>query len=665
MDRAAPRSTRAAALERRRALSHNGAASLGAKQSRSRRSRPETGNRPDSPSRAAGPAFTAPDRADNRDNGARDNGARDRADGSCGCDHGGGSSPAPRQIVVTALSGRSLAQERRAERCQVGRGDAQACRPSGRMRSGNGVAPKVGIGTTLQGNVVTGTHVDSTARITGPEAGSCRVVTGTEYAGAEHFAELCDATPVPNVPKVGVGSTSRGQRVTGTEVGRSRRVAGDEHGSCTMVTGTEYLSAEGLGSFCGTVPDPGPAKVAVLDTTDGQVVTGTAVGRSPKVTGDEAGSCSKLTGTEYVSSSLPESLCATRAPRKVSVMSTAKERPVTGTAVGRSGNVTGDEYGACATVSGTDYVGLEQYQACNRPPVANPDKVGVMRTWRGQPVSGTVVERSEHVTGDEYGACQAVSGNEYAGPDQYDQYCDPEDRELLQARMQRRGAELSFVPSGTRSDGGEKLTGAERGEAVVVSGTPYAGGVQGQPAQVRGRFARPALRQAPADREPSQSEGAFSVSSPASVARDRSVARITGTAYGGGLRITGPVDRADGLVSGTPEFRYRDDNGASAPKRAQNAEATEEVRSRLTGEGREMGFAITGAAWRPNGVVTGTEGASARRNPTLRGDPRGSIRGAVQNKDIERVEQPVSRVTGSSGNYPRGSLITYSGGARG
>ena len=63
--------------------------------------------------------------------------------------------------------------------------------------------------------------------------------------------------------------------------------------------------------------------------------------------------------------------------------------------------------------------------------------------------------------------------------------------------------------------------------------------------------------------------------------------------------------------------------------------------------------------------MTGTEGLSAtRRNPTIR-------RGALNPMPVagmarpEDVPVPVSKVTGGSGNTEKGSLITYSGGARG
>ena len=650
MDRATPNQTRAAALERRRALSRNGAWAVASDQSRSRRSR----SAPPVASRSgAVPAAQAPEGA-----------AGDQSkDASCGCDHG---AEAARQVVVAASPGRVVAQKRRTERCQEGRGDAPTCRPTGRMRERDAVPPKVRVGTTLQGTLVTGTHVDPTVKVTGHEAGTCRVITGTEYAGAEQYSQLCDAVPVPGAPKVSVGSTSRGQRVTGTEVGRSPRVTGDEHGSCTAVTGTEYLGADKVRAFCGTAPEPSPARWTVSDTVNGQAVTGTEVGRSPKVTGDEAGACEKLTGTQYVSSSLPESLCGAGAPRKVSVMSTARERTLTGTEVGRSPKVTGDEAGACTSVSGTEYVGLEQYQACNRPSVPAPEKVRVMRTWQGRTVSGSTVEQRENVTGDEYGACQPVSGDEYVGPDQYGQYCAPREFQDSQARMRTRGLGFSRAPSGTPVAADGNVTGSGRGESLVVSGTPYAAGGQGQPLRLRGRLAGPGPAPPPPPATvPSEPAGAFIVSSPAAEVRDRPMTRVTGTAYGG-ARITGPVDRAGGLVSGTPEFRYREENPSPAASYVPaEPEVPDRGRSRLTGDGRELGFAITGAAWRPSKAVTGTEGASARRNPTLRGTPRDFGSGAMQNKAVERAEVPVSKITGGSGNYSAGSLITYSGGARG
>jgi hypothetical protein len=88
------------------------------------------------------------------------------------------------------------------------------------------------------------------------------------------------------------------------------------------------------------------------------------------------------------------------------------------------------------------------------------------------------------------------------------------------------------------------------------------------------------------------------------------------------------------------------------------------IKSRITGEGQDAGSKITGDDWDRGDHVTGTEGASATaRNQSRRGAPLGAM-GARASAPAE-APIPVSRVTGSSGNTETGSLITYSGGARG
>ncbi|MHB1618471.1 MAG: CsoS2 family carboxysome shell protein [Sulfuricella sp.] len=570
-------------------------------------------------------------------------------------------------------NGRDAAKARREALCQQGRGDDPACRPTGRVRPKPAAPAKVETGTTLRGTGLTGTQVERSGKVTGNEPGSCRAITGTEYIGAEQYGELCASVPNPAPAKVSIGNTSRGQRVSGAEIGRSIRVTGDEHGACKSVTGTEYLSADKFESFCSTKLVPAPAKVAEVTTAAGQGVTGTEVGRSAKVTGDEPGSCLKLTGSQYYQPEQFGSLCRSGngAPHKVSVMSTVKNHPVTGTELAAGALVTGDEHGACTSVTGTEYKDLAQYQACNREPVPTPEKVGVMHTWHDQQVSGTPVERSSKVTGDEHGACQPVSGTEYAGPDQYAAFCEPDQQTASKARREPSCGCMAMT--GVQRQSGSKVTGAVRGESRVLSGTPYSDTdrfvrQRGDVAQATHPLTRgPAdvPRVAAAVPEVADVRGNFSVTTPARSAQGSHLNRITGTAYGAIGRITGPVNLAAGLVSGTPEFRYRDEAAGAAPVAMGQAQAIEAARSRLTGDGREGGFAITGAAWRRNESVTGTEGTSTRRNPTMRGDQRGVVMGASQNKDRDRPEIPASKITGSSGNDAKGSAITYSGGARG
>ncbi|MBU2855860.1 transcriptional initiation protein Tat [Acidithiobacillus ferrooxidans] len=574
--------------------------------------------------------------------------------------------------AIAGLSGRDAAQARRKAMCQKGRSDQSAYRPSGRTRQKPAVPAKVEQGTTLSGTPVTGTQVERSTRVTGTEPGSCRAITGTEYIGIEQYGTLCAAIPEPAPAKVGVGRTARGQSVSGAEIGRSVKVTGDEHGSCKAVTGTEYLSADKFESLCATRPALTPAKVGVAATEAGQRVSGTDVGRSAIVTGDEPGSCRRLTGSQYYQPESFGSLCRDggSAPHKVSVMSTLREHALTGTETAPGNRVTGTDRGVCARVTGTESAGLAQYQACNRKPIPVPEKVSVMRTWHEQPVSGTSVERSPKITGDEHGDCQPVTGTEYAGPDQYAAFCAPDHQATAQALMAKQGGVADAMMTGIRLGPDSKVTGSARGEGQVLSGTPYAGTDQRALHKSGDGTRMHPLTRGPADaphtavaaQEVAADRGNFSVTSPARSAQGSPLNRITGTAYSAVGRITGPVNLAAGLVSGTPEFRYRDDAYAvAAPATA----APEVLRSRLTGDGREGGFAITGAAWRRNESITGTEGISTRRNPTLRGDQRGTVIGASQMKDRERPELPISRVTGSSGNDAKGSPITYSGGARG
>ncbi|XXG30925.1 MAG: CsoS2 family carboxysome shell protein [Ferrovum myxofaciens] len=518
-------------------------------------------------------------------------------------------------VGAVGLSGRAAARARREEMCVNGRGNDPACRPSGRVRS-PAVPVKVEIGTTLSGNLVTGTQVERSSKVTGVESGSCRGITGTEYIGAEQYGKLCASVPPAPPAKVSVSNTSRNQRVSGVELGRSARVTGDEHGACKAVTGTEYLGAEQFESFCATKPVSTPAKVGVAITRAGLNVSGTEVGRSVKVTGDESGACnSKLTGSQYAQD-LSVSMCQ-------------------GSGV--------------------------------------PHKVSVMSTVRDQPISGTMMEHNPKVTGDEYGGCQPISGTEYMGPDQYTAFCDADRQAASRALMASRGARAGIALSGTLVESGGRMTGAERGESQVLSGTPYSGpyqrvsqrGINSNPHPLTFGPANVSYEAESAPQAVTE-QSSFSIATPARKAQDSRLSRITGNISGAQGRITGPVNLAAGLVSGTPEFRYRDDAYGVALIAMEQPQVPEAQRSRLTGDGREGGFAITGAGWRRNESITGTEGTSAtRRNPTLRGNQRSMAMQVPAIKDREHLQVPPSKVTGSSGNAATGSTITYSGGARG
>lgn len=183
---------------------------------------------------------------------------------------------------------------------------------AGRASSASGGVPeKVAVSSTLSGGRVTGTLVGRSARVTGDEPGSCRSVTGDEYLSGEQFEQFCASRPRPEPPKVGESRTGLGQRVSGTLTGRSSRVTGDEPGTCKIVTGTPYAGMEQIDAYCAP-----PARQAARERMvpmarrgAGAGMTGQAPGIGGRVSGDARGACEPLTGTPYVSSAQQAAAC--------------------------------------------------------------------------------------------------------------------------------------------------------------------------------------------------------------------------------------------------------------------------------------------------------------------------------------------------------------------
>ncbi|TVQ74045.1 MAG: carboxysome shell protein [Chromatiaceae bacterium] len=527
------------------------------------------------------------------------------------------------------LSGRELAQAVRDQRSRAGGVGTRKSAPTGRQRpapSGAQDQPwKVGVMETAHGQHLTGTRVGRSQSVTGDEASTCRAVTGTEYLGAEIFREFCQ-TDAPRGPvKVGLSSTGAGSTITGSRTGRSERVTGNESGSCTAVTGNQYMSAEHFGTFCAPASgsagtkDRGPAnappKVGQSETLHGQHVTGAQVGRSSRVTGDEPGTCRMVTGDEYLGSEQFETFCG------------------------------------------------------SRPEPLEPERTGQSTTLGGQRVSGTRSDRSNRVTGNEPGTCKSVTGTPYAGLEQSAAFCAPEERERITERVHPRASTPGPRATGIQPGIGGDVTGDDRGACEAISGTPYLGVDQfAEACDTAALPGQPDFPQA-LDGAPWQH---FSVASPARQAdQTRRKDGVTGTAYEQGGRITGPFGMAGGKITGTEEARFDRRTQFEPVAPAAGVENLEEqpsvaagMRSRVTGEGQSTGTRITGDDWERGERVTGTEGSSARRrNPTRVGSV--SAMPSVERKRNEDTPPPVSRVTGGSGNTDRGSLVTYSGGARG
>ena len=630
-------------------------------------------------------------------------------------------------------NGQAEARQRRLEQSLKGRGDAPPARPSGRVRPPAEAPAKVETGTTLAGQTVTGTQVERTVKVTGNEPGTCRAITGTEYIGSEQFEGFCASKPAPTPAKVGASATGRGQIVSGTEVKRTVTVTGGEAGTCKPVTGTEYLGSENFAEFCAgkgmtTRPEKAPMGITARK---GLAVTGSDEARAVSVTGGEAGAAKGITGSQYNDAGV--SRLTINGPAKVALTHTIAGRPVSGIEVGRSIKVTGDEAGSCRAISGTEYLSTEQFQSvCSTRPEAGPAKVGEAASQAGQRITGNLVERTGKVTGnepraegritgsqyergatrgeapakvreartlagrpmtgvmagsnfpklsgDEHGGCQRVTGIEQIGGGAACASAPVPATAKVDVTHTLHGQAVSGTPLGRSS----RVTGDEPGSRLAISGTPYAASEQiagtcgcqhelpaePAPLQAHPRFQPPGRPRAMAMsmRAAEPRPESFSVSSPAR----ESFGRITGTGYGGAGRITGPVNMASGLVSGTPEFRYRDEGyndsriGFGAFPAPAAAPVPEAPARGITGEGRDQGARITGDDWARSGRVTGTEGRWAQgRNVTLRGEGRGMGASAWANKAIEKPEVPLAKVTGSSGNAGKGAVITVSGGARG
>jgi hypothetical protein len=269
------------------------------------------------------------------------------------------------------------------------------------------------------------------------------------------------------------------------------------------------------------------------------------------------------------------------------------------------------------------------------------------------------------VTGEEPGTCKPITGTPYAGAEQYRSYCEPQQAQGAETRMHRSRRVAGAAMTGQQPAIGGPMTGADKGACEPVSGTPYVGA--DQYAQ-----ACPATAAEPGSPDfPQALDGMpwdqFSVASPAHPSQQpRQMTGVTGL-HGGQGQITGPFGMAPGKVTGTEEARF----GRGAKAEPANVPAVAEmidgrVKSRITGEGVDAGSKITGDDWDRGDRVTGTEGASAMgRNPTRRGGPMNALTARRPEARDESVPEPVSKVTGGSGNTEKGALITYSGGARG
>ena len=390
---------------------------------------------------------------------------------------------------------------------------------------------------------------------------------------------------------------------------------------------------------CGDRAPLTPSKVSVDSTRKGMAITGNMMDRDEKVSGNEPGTCQKLTGSQY-DSSANRAMCDQRS-NKVNHTHTITGNHVSGSEVSGSPKLTGDDYGMCLGVTGNEYVSKESFeQRCNSVPMAAAYKNRVSDTWNNQQLSGNQLGQSELVSGDEVGTCNTISGSSYRSREEMSQYCDRASIEASERVM--RTSHTAQQVSGNVPSSDPRFSGNfNKGFDQNLSGSAY----------TNNQF------------ETEKYDSDFTVQTPARSAYQNRSERVHSSVFGTNSRITGPISKAQGVMTGTPEFRHSFEE--------QPVEPVEVPTKVITGEGNEFGRGITGDDWSRSGHITGTEGMfAANRNETQRGGLANErLIGAHALKDREVVIVEGPEITngngGGSGTDGGSSRITLSGGARG
>lgn len=453
-------------------------------------------------------------------------------------------------------------------------------------------------------------------------------------------------------PKVTETVTYGDRVVTGIRIGRGSNVTGDEPGYDKPVTGSQYIGRES-----GITPRMGGIKVGASRTEGGLVVTGTQVRNTIKITGDEPNPSLKITGeadqgadadlvdrsaqqiyssTQFDRTSSPhghtvfgynlgrsaKAIGSRERDRKNAVEVTEKGLSISGVAVGRSARVTGDHAGSCRSVTGDQYLTPASKLPFCEPGAATAASGDIEDNGMREKVTGIDVEQHGKVTGSEAGHHLGLTGTPY----------------LPAATVARDG--VGQRVSGDVTLHVDRVTGTGRGVGKNISGTPYY------------REEREANVYADARECVEDIDQRFSVRSPQREAQLR-IREAAEAAPAG--KVTGTFAAGEGKITGNQEFMFR----SRAPQ--------ERKPGRVTGEGREEGVAITGAAWQPRNNVTGTEGHFAtERNPSVSAGEPHAFAGAGKFKGKGNHTAPTSHVTGMVGwSAKTAARVTLSGGAQG
>lgn len=287
---------------------------------------------------------------------------------------------------------------------------------------------------TLRGTGITGTHVGRSEHVTGDEPGSCRLVTGDEYVGSQQYADFCGSKPEPEAAKVGFSVTNRAQIVSGTHTGRSSNVTGDEPGTCKVVTGTPYAGLEQAGDFCN-----GKSVAEIRQRTPvrgSNRMSGIQPGIGGVLTGAGRGACEAVTGTPYIGgdqlakvcgaaaahdSDFPQPLAGSQPWQQFSIQSPARSAQVgrepagavTGTSYEQGSRITGPFDLAGDMVTGTEQFRFDRRGSSQIARGAIQLPVSVDEDARPTSrVTGEGISAGLKITGDDWDRGERVTGTE-------------------------------------------------------------------------------------------------------------------------------------------------------------------------------------------------------------------------------------------------------------
>ncbi len=548
------------------------------------------------------------------------------------------------RLAASGLTGREASLERR------------RLLSAGKTAVGTSPQPPMPPELELSG-ASSGRAVSQQRRIALSQTGRVETVTGVASAQP-------DAGKLVYAPKVVESTTSGGQRVTGSRMGRGQSVTGDERGTIQPVSGTQYVEVGAGGSW-----RAGGPKVGFARTASGLTVSGTMVRSAVAVTGDEAAGATMtgrvdqspaddMTARSGQGGKVPTQFSPPAGARatafaggsglqRAAAGSRERQRDraaeatgggvaITGSALCHSKRVTGDQGGPTRNVTGNHFMAPARRQSTIVDPPAQP-MVEPARQLKaaalsvgGQRVSGLDVEHNMRVTGDAPGSCAALTGSQYQGPATTDTYCKTDS-----ATQRRMRAQASRAVTGNAALHAEGVTGTSKGAGRDITGTRYSCAQQTPEAMPSNPVA--------------ELDSRFSIRTPQ---RSAHLAPPRGDA--GEDRITGSFAAGGGKLTGNVEFQLR--------RRA--AEATKPGASlQISGEGSSQGTAITGNAWSNKGRVTGVDGSFASaRNPTERGDSAKPFAGVGAFKAKAKPEETSQLVTGSFSKT--GARVTLSGGAQ-